>query len=372
MSLNGIGNRNLVDLFLADEFAAIDPHLPAIIQLLNDRRAGQSWHKHGTFKDHLFGTYRALKLWEQPQEAALCALFHSVYSNEYVDLALFDPKDGRNVLRESLGKQAEETIHTFCEMPRTAFVVDLLEREHVPSQGMTLRRNDGKTFELSPHQIGTYLVVTVADLVEQWYSWQEDTMSGYPFTGQVPAKPLWSVTLWPGQLRPGSSILSLASRLARHLPDLDIPTPPIFGNCTKVLSKADEAAASALYWQVTMLSTPHVSPEHARNCLDKAVEHNPFIGEPYLLLAQIALIQDDFDAAYAYATAGLERCSEWGIPWDKRITWEGWVVWARLLQQRAARREWPQTLREHNNLGLVLPEVQSGKAIDAESLRAVC
>lgn len=350
-----MADERLVDAFLADDHLAIDPSLPEVMALLNQRRAGQSWHKHGTFKDHLLGTFRMLKLWGQPSETAYCGLFHSVYSNEYVDLALFDPAHERYVLRELLGAEGEALVYRFCTIPRTAFMRDVLARERIPADGLRLTDAGGTVHALDRRETGIYLVVTMADLLEQWYSWQEDTMSGYPEFGPVDAKTMWSATLWPGQFRPGSTALSLVSRLARFLPELDLPTPPVFERCTRVLSLDDEGAAAALYWQVATQSTPQVSPVHARRLLERAVALNPFVAEPHLLLAQIALLQDDFATAERHADAGAERISEWGIQWDKRIPWAGWTVWARLLASRARQRVWPRTLHEHNNLGLVPP-----------------
>ena len=347
-------DHGLVDAFLADDYPAIDPHLPQVMRLLNERRAGQSWHKHGTFKDHLVGTFRMLTLWGQAPETAYCGLFHSVYSNEYVDLALFDPAHERHVLRDLLGAPTEELIYRFCTIPRTAFMRDVLARERIPADGLRLSGPDGTAHALDRRETGIYLVVTMADLLEQWYSWQEDTMSGYPEFGPVDAKTMWNVTLWPGQFRPGSMALSLVSRLARLLPELDLPIPPVFDACSRVLAPEDEAAAAALYWQVATQSTPHVSPLHARRCLEKAVELNPFVAEPRLLLAQLALLDGDFETAQRQAEAGAERISAWGIQWDKRIPWEGWTgAWARLLASKARERVWPRTLSEHNNLGLV-------------------
>jgi hypothetical protein len=350
-----MADQRLVDAFLADDYPAIDPHLPEVMRLLNERRAGQSWHKHGTFKDHLAATFRMLKLWGQSSETAYCGLFHSVYSSEYVDLALFDPVHERYVLRDLLGAQTEELIYRFCTMPRTAFMRDVLARERIPADGLRLTDPSGTVHGLDRRETGIYLVVTMADVLEQWYSWQEDTMSSYPELGPVDAKTMWSATLWPGQFRPGSSALSLISRLARLLPDLDLPTPPVFARCTGTLMPEDEAAASALYWQVATQSTPHVSPAHARRILERAVALNPFVAEPRLLLAQIALLQDDFETAERQAEVGAELIAGWGIQWDKRIPWEGWTVWARLLGSRARQRVWPRTLHEHNNLGLVPP-----------------
>jgi hypothetical protein len=349
-----IRTERLVDAFLEDQHADIDADLPAFMQLMAERRAGRSWHKHGSFKDHLYSTYRMLTLWGQPRDACLCGLLHSVYSNEYVDLALFDPVEGRDVLREKLGREQEAMIHLFCEMPRNVFVTELARPgAATPRDGMALRDGAGAVTQLTREQVAKYLVITVADLVEQWYSWQEDTMSGYPYTGQVESAPAWAATLWPGPFRPGSSSLSLASRLARHLPALGLPVPPIFDECTAVLAEADEAAAAALYWQAMNADVPLVSPAVARSLLEQSIRLNPWVGEPRLLLAQIALLEKDFDAAATHAEAGLRLLRGWGVQWDKRVTWSGWMIWARLLRQNARERKWPATLRLHNNLGLV-------------------
>jgi hypothetical protein len=346
---------SLVDAFLEDDHAAIDPDLPRWVAMMAGRRAGRSWHKHGSFRDHLFGVYRTLVLWGQPREVCLCGLLHSVYSNEYVDLALFDPADGRDVLRESVSERLEAMVHLFCEMPRNEFVTTLAALETLPPGPMVLRNAQGRQFTLEREQIAAFLVITVADLAEQWYSWQEDTMSGYPHTGQVATAPAWAATLWPGPFRPGSSALALASRLARHLLHLGLPVPPVFDGCTSVLAAEDEAAAAALYWQVAQLDVPLVAPAVARALLLQAVRLNPFVGEPHLQLAQLALIEGDFDAAGRHAGRGLELLQNWGVQWDKRVTWQGWILWARLLIQNAREKKWPHTLRQHNNLGLIKP-----------------
>lgn len=104
---------------LADHYAAVDADLPALLELLFARSAGEDWHKAGTFKHHLLGVYRTLALWNQPREVRLLGLFHSVYGNEYVDLTLFDRERERATLRQYLGEEAEQWVHLFCAMPRT-------------------------------------------------------------------------------------------------------------------------------------------------------------------------------------------------------------------------------------------------------------
>jgi hypothetical protein len=83
-----LGNAKL---FLREDYEAVDPNLPALLRVLRDRGAGECSHKHGTFYEHLLHVYRMLKLWDAPNPVALCGLFHSAYSNSYVNLAIFEP-----------------------------------------------------------------------------------------------------------------------------------------------------------------------------------------------------------------------------------------------------------------------------------------
>jgi hypothetical protein len=83
-----LGNAKL---FLREDYEAVDPNLPALLRVLRDKGAGECSHKHGTFYEHLLHVYRMLKLWDAPNPVALCGLFHSAYSNSYVNLAIFEP-----------------------------------------------------------------------------------------------------------------------------------------------------------------------------------------------------------------------------------------------------------------------------------------
>ena len=57
----------------------------------------------------------ALCQWGQDDTVCSCGLFHSAYSNSYVNVAIFKAEeDGRPRLRELVGQQAEELIHFFC------------------------------------------------------------------------------------------------------------------------------------------------------------------------------------------------------------------------------------------------------------------
>ena len=71
------------------------------------------------------------------------------------------------------------------------------------------------------------------------------------------------------------------------------------------------------------------------------------------MLAQLALAAGQWEEAARQAGAGLALLSDWGVAWDKRIAWSGWVAWARILLQSAEAGRWPEMLPGLNGLGLV-------------------
>ncbi|CFT89988.1 Uncharacterised protein [Bordetella pertussis] len=342
---------------LADHYAAIDADLPALLELLFARSAGEDWHKAGTFKHHLLGVYRTLALWNQPREVRLLGLFHSVYGNEYVDLTLFDRERERATLRQYLGEEAEQWVHLFCAMPRTQFVQRILAGEGRGATGLVLQGADGQPLTLTPRQVAAFIVVSAADVGEQWHSWQDEIFAGYPHQERRDTSTHWAASLWPGPLKPPARILDMLSRLLQPLSTLPagtgIPTPPAFGHCTAVLDAGDEAAAAALYWQGITRMHPMTEMDSAHHLLQAAIAHNPWVAEPRLLLAQLALTAQDYDTALEQAAAGLAALQAWGTSWDKRIEWSGWMAWARILLQNARDRQWPATLGGLNGLGLM-------------------
>jgi len=88
------------------------------LELLSKNAADECWHKHGTFKEHLFGTWRIIKLWGQSDAICRLGLFHSIYSNDYVNLAIFNCEQERDYLKNLLGDEAEELVFKFCQVPR--------------------------------------------------------------------------------------------------------------------------------------------------------------------------------------------------------------------------------------------------------------
>jgi len=91
----------------------------------------------------------------------------------------------------------------------------------------------------------------------------------------------------------------------------------------------------------------------ATGVLESAVRHNPWVGEPQMVLAQLYLSAGRKDDAKAAAESALHLFCAWGNAWDKRVQWDAWVAWTRILLQGATvEGSWPERLDKLNNVAL--------------------
>ena len=167
----------------------------------------------------------------------------------------------------------------------------------------------------------------------------------------------WAASLWPGPMRPSGRMVTQINALGLALqhPGLAglLPIPPVFGHCKEALAASDEAAATSLYWSVIQQDQPLVDLDVATGVLESAVRHNPWVGEPQMVLAQLYLSAGRKDEAKAAAESALHLFCAWGNAWDKRVQWDAWVAWTRILLQGAAvEGTWPERLDKLNNVAL--------------------
>ncbi|GLT54326.1 hypothetical protein SLA2020_275320 [Shorea laevis] len=372
--------------FLRGELESIDKNLPSLVAVLRSVGAGECWHKHGSFLDHLVDIYRILKIWKSPDAVCLCGLFHSAYSNSYVNLAIFDPSTGRDVVRAHVGEAAERLIHLFCVVPRQPLIhEDLLFHysdselvEHLklseislrnakenglfseeegwrkklqsllPAHGITVKHiKTGEDVPVSRRVVAIFLMMTMADFSDQLFGFQDalfDNSDGrLSFSGNN------YVALWPGDGKPGlwmnsisrmGAIYSLIVREEEILKegkrragdvetdhdrdeDIELVVPPVLGNCTKVLDAGEQIVARDLYWEAVCDMSERGLRGLRSCCREREAER------------------------------GLTLMLEWGSPWDKRTSWEGWISWARVLLMKAKEKSWPQGSWGILNLGLV-------------------
>ena len=277
---------------LDDEWLARDPELAPVLPTVLARNVGQDWHKAGTFRHHLVGVTRSLTVWQQPRDVRLLGLLHSVYGNAFVDLVKFDPASERARLRELVGESAEHLVYLFCTQSRTQFVQKVLG-QGMEEDGSLLLDKDGTQHRLTPYEVAAFTIVSMADTIEQWFSWQDDIYSRFPHVQHRPQAVHWAASLWPGPMRPTGRMVHQINGLSKALkhPGLKdlLPTPPVFGHCNHHLSAANEAAAASLYWSVIQQDQPLVDLDVATGVLESAVRHNPWVGEPQMVLAQLYL-----------------------------------------------------------------------------------
>lgn len=123
-----------------------------------------------------------------------------------------------------------------------------------------LQGADGQPLTLTPRQVAAFIVVSAADVGEQWHSWQDEIFAGYPHQERRDTSTHWAASLWPGPLKPPARILDMLSRLLQPLSTLPagtgIPTPPAFGHCTAVLDAGDEAAPRRCTGRSSRACTP--------------------------------------------------------------------------------------------------------------------
>jgi hypothetical protein len=339
------------------DYARFEPRLGEYLDVLARHGASEIWHKHGTFLDHLLGVWRILAAWGQPRDVCRLGLMHSVYSNSFVRMKVFDSEheDGRAAVRRLIGDEAERLVHTFCEIRREQLLpgMKLPEDAPVPGDGITvgLFRRDAEV-RLSRRELGAFLVVTMADYAEQHFSWQDRlfaNLDGKPTRGGNPS------VLWPGDNRPGLW-MSLNARLGRRAAACGVePIPPVFAACGAELPIDAEREARDLYWQVVCEAEERDDPDRVTTLLRAAARANPFIAEPHVLLAQLEIGRRRFDQALVEARTALDILAAWGTSWDKRLSWEAWVAWARVLAKGARERSWPDSAIGIVSLGEVRP-----------------
>ncbi|OAY53418.1 uncharacterized protein LOC110613822 [Manihot esculenta] len=401
--------------FLRGELQSIDPNLPSLVSVLRSVGAGECWHKHGSFLDHLLDIYRILKIWNAPDSVCLCGLFHSAYSNSYVNLAIFDPSTGRDLVRSLVGEAAEELIHLFCIVPRQPLIHDdllfkysdtelvqhlklseislknakdkgLFNRDEswrkqlnsiLPAGGINVKHiKTGEDVLVTRRVVAIFLMMTMADFSDQLFGFQDVLFNN--LDGRLQFSGNNFAALWPGDGKPGLWMNSISRMGALYTliqreeeifiqerkraggvgvdrgrdEDIELVVPPVFDACTKILDAKEQIMSRDLYWEA-VCDMPKIGIEKAEELLLRCVENNPFVGEPRVVLGQVYLTKGRFEEAEKEVMRGLTLMLEWGSPWDKRMSWEGWIAWARVLWMKAKEKSWPQTSWGVLNLGLV-------------------
>uniref|UniRef100_A0A7S3NN65 DUF6817 domain-containing protein n=1 Tax=Aureoumbra lagunensis TaxID=44058 RepID=A0A7S3NN65_9STRA len=340
-----------LEAILRSDYDALDSKASHMLKLLHASTAPVIWHKHGSFLDHLRDVWFMLCAWDQPQSWCRLGLFHSAYSNSFVSMKAFDINTDRDRLAELIGADAENLVYKFCVINRqqledsveTNLKVQALDFKHI---------HTGENVQLSNEEAAACITETIADQMDQSFSWQSDLEDGF---GRA---------LWPGPFEPTLRMAKL-SRFAYGLRQSGVLPqhllPPVFNKCTTIMDPQDEKNARDLYVHV-IFKDGHTLQAPGQNEIDmltKASTLNPFIAEPHLTRAQILLQMARYDEARIAAQTGLDILCQWATPWDKRMPFHAWLNWTRCLIFQANLQEWPNTHGGLESLGAIDPSQRS-------------
>lgn len=141
--------------------------------------------------------------------------------------------------------------------------------------------------------------------------------------------------LYPGDGRPTTAFywFSQVCHAVRHLLDT---VPPVFDSCTTTISYEDEVVARDLYWNVTV-NEYTMEEESQMDLLEQAIQYNPYVGEPHLLLAQLYFRRQEYTAAGQHCRMALQKMYALASAWDKRRSFAQWVGFTRVLMLRINR-----------------------------------
>jgi len=224
----------------------------------------------------------------------------------------------------------------------------------IPQQGLVVKNiATGEDVQLSAYLIGVFVITTIADFSDQRFSWQDDLLGNHDasmtYIDNDPG------VLWPGDGRPGLW-MSWSNRLATILKNSNIPNihlPPIFNHFQGSLLEENEIKARDLYWKVIVEHRASSEAENAEKLLKQVITLNPFVGEPHVILSQIYIQKKEFQKAEEHSQEGLKLIQIWGSAWDKRISWEGWIAWCKVIILNAKSKTWPTSSSGIISLGLI-------------------
>jgi len=327
-----------------NDWVALDPDGPALIESARKIEAlGEFSHARDTFGAHLSATFGILCAWGQAPDISRAGLFHTAYSGDLFQFYLWDAAnpDERERLRQIVGADAEQLTWLFGTVTRghllglAEVMADAAPPVPLPAKGPFLGTSDmvearhrlRAVINVTYAEVAKLMVITIADYLEQMVE-----VNGWRDHHQV-EQPL---RLYAGDDRPALALYWISAICRAVREHLDT-VPPVFERCTATISREDEEAARDAYWRVVTREA-ELTVHEQLSLLGEAVERNPFVGEPHLIIAQLHFRHAKYEEATRHAALALTRFYALCTAWDKRRSFPAWVAFARLLALRARRK----------------------------------
>lgn len=268
--------------------------LKAALALLASRGAAELAHgAERTLGDHLRGTMRILSHWRQPSEVVAAGLLHSVYSTDIYRQTLI-PLAERKTVAAAVGERAEQLVYFFGTIQRNSFF-----------RAVSKARRDWKTIVVECHRSSVKLELSRRDVGDLLLIYMANSAEQNASSDHSPGSWISSVSAWGILARP----------LVTHV-------PPVFRQCSVRVDPVAEKKAVDFYRAA--FSRLDGDGAAASAGFLSAAEHLPWVAEPVILLACCALRQFRWHDAFALTQTAIERLTEWGTAWDKRLTYDEW------------------------------------------------
>jgi hypothetical protein len=174
---------------------------------------------------------------------------------------------------------------------------------------------------LNATTVAKVLMVTLADYLDQMVE-----VNGWRDHHQV-ASPL---NLYPGIGRPAVALYWITAICAAIRDVVDV-IPTAFDHCTATVSYDAEVQARDKYWSVVAADDDEgavvtddgegetkLAVSEQVQLLTEAVQLNPIIAEPHVLLAQLAFRVGNYTTAAIQAKVALQKFYSLATAWDKR------------------------------------------------------
>jgi hypothetical protein len=282
----------------------------AVTQFLRAAGADHLGHSRGrSLLDHLVETRRIAARWLQPAWVQDAAALHSVYGTDiYRDQLV--TVSSRDQVRAVAGERAERLAYLFGAVERRALFAWFEAPDEHPGTGLifdTRFSGKGASETLTRREAGHLLVLHMANLAEQ--ACDEEGLPGR----------------W----------IARVSRWGAKLAAAGLPAPRVLGGCSSVISADDEQGALASY--LAGLSTPADQHFAAADHFAAASQLCPWVGEPWVWRAWLALALGRDGDARLLATEARRRFVELGTCWDKRLSFDRWLSLADSLDECGAR-----------------------------------
>jgi hypothetical protein len=247
---------------------------------------------------HLLRTAAVLHRWSQPLEVCVAGALHDAYATD-VQIANEAVFDRRREIEAAVGVDAERLAHAFATVPREEFLDVLRRHKGIPTETVPFPSTTPEGALLMEPCTATHVLLLhmAREIAGEWKPGE----------------------LWVGRvLRWGTLLRGRGARLPRLVTIATAPT------------MEEERKAGHLYERaLAMMAGGTGNP---RYLLEEAVTTCPSLPEPHAWCAYLAACEGDRVLAHHRSASARMLLETWGAPWDKRLSFDDWVLFARILE----------------------------------------